>query len=57
LWRKICNDEGFEECEPWPGFPALPEYFPKRVWPIEHPLTAKLRVQFSQMAALTNTPL
>jgi hypothetical protein len=23
-WRRICADEGFDECEPWPDFPALP---------------------------------
>jgi len=23
-WRTICADEGFDECEPWSAFPALP---------------------------------
>ena len=25
LWLKICADEGFNACEPWAGFPRLPE--------------------------------
>jgi len=23
-WRRICADEGLDECEPWSAFPALP---------------------------------
>jgi hypothetical protein len=25
LWREICADRGFDEVEPWPGFPAGPK--------------------------------
>ncbi len=24
LWRDICANEGFDECEPWNGFPEGP---------------------------------
>jgi hypothetical protein len=27
LWLNICADEGFAACEPWTGFPGLPEEF------------------------------
>jgi hypothetical protein len=25
LWRTICADAGFDDCEPWPEFPDLPK--------------------------------
>jgi len=51
LWLKICADEGFEACEPWPGFPGLPKDFSMAgtVAP-EHPLTAQLREKLTRFA-------
>src|SRR5258708_16434584 len=28
FWRQICADAGFDECEPWQGFPAPPVDLP-----------------------------
>jgi hypothetical protein len=25
LWRYVCAEAGFDECEPWEGFPAWPK--------------------------------
>jgi len=25
LWREICADRGYDECEPWQGWPAGPK--------------------------------
>ena len=25
LWREICAERGFDECEPWQGWPAAPK--------------------------------
>ena len=30
LWLNICADEGLDVCEPWSGFPGLPECFRSR---------------------------
>ena len=24
FWRDVCANEGFDECEPWNGFPEVP---------------------------------
>jgi hypothetical protein len=26
FWREVCAAEGFDECEPWAGFPAGPTH-------------------------------
>jgi hypothetical protein len=28
FWRQICADVGFDECEPWQGFPVPPTNLP-----------------------------
>src|ERR1700760_3585745 len=28
LWSDICADAGFDDCEPWPGFPERPTNLP-----------------------------
>ena len=48
LWLQLCADEGFDQCEPWPGFPDLPKNFPiHRIGTDEHPLVAKSRAKLT----------
>ena len=51
LWLQICADEGFDDCDPWPGFPDLPENFQShRLGATVHPLVSKSLLKLTSLA-------
>ena|SRR5580698_6961070 len=52
LWREICADRGFDECEPWQGWPAGPKRdFLEKLPGAERPLHPAWQKLFDQWQA------